>query len=166
LFVGMNLPDVDPLRPPVVLLGGVNLVRALGLAGIPAVVASWDPDEPGLRSRYCHGRVPLPRPDAGPGAVNALAVLGEKLAGAAGRRIPLMYGSDGALELILANRERLARHYLFCLPDSDVANALISKDRFGAFARHRGLPVPRSLSWAGRRTSRAGQKNCPAGVKK
>jgi D-aspartate ligase len=25
----------------------------------------------------------------------------------------------------------------------------VAKDRFGAFARHRGLPVPRSLTWAG-----------------
>jgi len=31
------------IRLPVVLLGGVNLVRTLGLAGIPAVVAMPDP---------------------------------------------------------------------------------------------------------------------------
>jgi D-aspartate ligase len=145
----MNLPPVEFGRPPVVLVGGVNLVRALGLAGIPAIVATWDPDEPALRSRHCSDRVMLPRPDGGPAAADALARLGEDLAGRAGRRIPLMYGSDGALELIQAHRERLARHFLFLLPDPDVAAALISKERFAAFARHRGLPAPRSLAWNG-----------------
>jgi predicted ATP-grasp superfamily ATP-dependent carboligase len=91
----------------------------------------------------------MPRPDAGLAAVDALANLGKTLAGQVGRRIPLMYGSDDALALILLNRERLQRHFLFLVPDADVGCALIAKDRFGAFARHRGLPVPRSLSWTG-----------------
>src|SRR5688572_25798144 len=98
----MNPPYVDSVRPPVVLVGGINLVRAVGLAGIPVIVASWDPDEPALRSKYCTRQVRLPRPDGGNATANAIAALGEELAGAAGRRIPLMYGSDGALELILA----------------------------------------------------------------
>ena len=46
----------DPRRPPVLLLGGVNLVRTLGLAGIPAIVASSDPHEPAFASRHCVGR--------------------------------------------------------------------------------------------------------------
>lgn len=145
----MNLPPVDSERPPVVLLGGVNLVRALGLAGIPVIVATWDPAEPALRSRHCRGRVMLPRPDPTGAAATALAEVGARLAGDAGRRIPLMYGSDAALELVHAHRERLARRFAFLLPDPEVAGALLSKDRFAAFARHRGLPVPRSLAWDG-----------------
>jgi predicted ATP-grasp superfamily ATP-dependent carboligase len=66
-----------------------------------------------------------------------------------GRRVPLMYGSDEALGLVQANRERLQRYFLFLVPEPDVGSALISKDRFAAFARHRGLPVPRSLTWDG-----------------
>ena len=48
-----NLPlnRFDPGRPPVVLLGGINLVRTLGLAGIPAIVASSDREEPAFASR-------------------------------------------------------------------------------------------------------------------
>src|SRR5690242_18024050 len=41
-----TLPEHVFDRIPVVLLGGVNLVRALGLAGIPAIVASPKEDEP------------------------------------------------------------------------------------------------------------------------
>lgn len=143
------LPRLEFDRPPVVLLGGVNLVRTLGLAGIDAIVATWNPEEPALASRYCRAHVPLPRPDGGRATVDVLAALGEHIAGALGRRIPLMYGSDDALTLIQSDRERLQRHFLFLAPDPEVASALIAKDRFGAFARHRGLPVPRSLTWSG-----------------
>ena len=35
----------SPERPPVVLLGGLNVLRALGRAGIPAIVAASCADE-------------------------------------------------------------------------------------------------------------------------
>jgi hypothetical protein len=38
--MGFDLRRFHPQRPPALLLGGVNLVRALGLGGIPAIVAS------------------------------------------------------------------------------------------------------------------------------
>lgn len=145
----MDLPTIDDRQPPVVLIGGVNLVRALGLAGIPVILATWDPEEPALHSRYCRARVMLPRPDAGGEAARRLLALGAELVARQGRRAPLLYGSDGALELLQAHREALARYFLFILPEPEVASALISKERFGAFAIHRGLPVPRSLAWEG-----------------
>ena len=149
----MTTPDLplarfDPARPPVVLMGGINLVRTLGLAGIDAVVATPDPDEPALRSRYCTARWLLP-PLASPGAIDSLAALGRKLSTRLGRRVPLMYGSDDALELIQAHEGRLRRYYVFLLSDPAVARALIAKDRFEAFARDRGLPAPPALSWDG-----------------
>ena len=136
-------------EPPVVLIGGLNLVRALGLGGLDAIVATWDPDEPALASRHCAGKVLLPRPGPDGATVEALMKLGAELSGRLGRRIPLMYGSDGALTLVQVHRERLQRYFRFLMPDADVTSALVAKDRFAAFARHRGLPVPRSLAWQG-----------------
>jgi predicted ATP-grasp superfamily ATP-dependent carboligase len=135
---------------PVVLVGGISLVRTLGLAGIPAIVATSNPDEPALASRYCVERCLVPRLDSGDPAAEALADLGSRLANQYRRRIPLMYGSDDALELIQAHRERLERYYLFLANDADVGTALIAKDRFQAFAANRRLPVPRSLRWNGK----------------
>ncbi|HET6265249.1 MAG TPA: hypothetical protein VFD95_10350 [Usitatibacter sp.] len=134
---------------PVVLLGGISLVRTLGMAGIPAIVATSNGDEPALSSRYCRTRYRIPRLDSGAPAADALVSLGGRLAAEHGRRVPLMYGSDDALELINAHRERLERYFLLLLNDHDVGGALIAKDRFQAFAASRGLPVPRSLAWAG-----------------
>lgn len=136
-------------RPPVVLLGGISLVRSLGLARIPAIVATSDPDEPGLASRYCAARVVLPSMKEPQAVVDHLVALGEELSAGLGRRVPLMYGSDDALELIYAHRERLQRYFLFLLSDRRVANSLIAKDRFQKLAEARGLPVPAALHWEG-----------------
>ncbi len=136
-------------RPPVVLLGGVNLVRAAGLAGIPAIVASANPEEPAFASRYCVARCHLPsfeRPDA---VAKALAELGHRLTSHLGRRVPLVYGGDAALEVIYSHRERLQRYFLFLVNEPRVAHALIAKDRFQKLAHARRLPVPAELHWEG-----------------
>lgn len=143
------LHRLDPARPPVVLLGGVNLVRTLGLAGISTLVASPNADEPAFASRYCDARVDLPSFEDRDAAVNALMTLGDRLAATCGRRVPLMYGSDDALELIHAHRHRLRRYFLFLVNDAEVAVSLVAKDRFNARALRRGLPVPRTLQWQG-----------------
>ena len=136
-------------RVPVLLLGGVNLVRSLGAAGIPAIVASHDMGEPAFGSRYCAGRCLLPPPDRGEAAIEAIVSIGDRLAAMYARRVPLMYGSDDYLELIHAHRERLERYFLLLLNDDEVARALLVKDLFQGFAEARGLPVPRSLAWDG-----------------
>jgi len=145
----IHLPAQRFDRTPALLLGGVNLVRALGLAGIPVVVASPEEDEPAFASRYCMARCvlqPLSRPDA---AVDAIVMIGEHVAMLHGRRIPLFYGSDDYLKLIYAHRERLERHFLVLLNTPRVAHALLTKDNFQDFARECGLPVPAPLSWDG-----------------
>ena len=139
---------LDPCQPPVLLLGGINLVRAVGLAGLQAVVATSDESEPALASRYCTARIALPPGDQHYARVEALVSAGRRLASTYGCRIPLVYGSDDALELIHANRERLERYFLFLMSDAEVCEALVAKDRFQAFALRRGLPVPRDLAWA------------------
>jgi D-aspartate ligase len=140
---------LDPKRMPVVLMGGINLVRTLGMAGIQAIVASPDQRDPVFGSRYCVGRCYLPPLEQAEAAVDALVALGDRLCHLYGRRVPLMYGSDDALELIYAHRERLQRHFLLQLNDPEIARALLTKDRFQALAEARGVPVPRSLSWEG-----------------
>lgn len=144
----LDLPLHRLPRVPVLLLGGVNLVRSLGLAGIPVIVASHEADEPAFASRYCVGRCVLPSLDQD-AAIDAIVTIGDRLTSRYGRRVPLMYGSDDYLKLIYAHRERLQRYFLLVLNDPEVADALLVKDAFQSFAERRGLPVPPSLSWEG-----------------
>ncbi len=146
--IRLPLDRLDPARLPVLLLGGINLARTLGLAGIPAVVASPDPDDAVFASRHCAGRCVIP-PLAHRDAVDALVAIGDRLCAHYGRRVPLMYGSDDALELVYAHRERLDRHFRVLACDTTTGIALLEKDRFQALAAARGLPVPRDLRWDG-----------------
>jgi D-aspartate ligase len=145
----LRLGRFDAHRPPVVLLGGISLVRTLGLARIPVIVATANAEEPALASRYCSARVVLPSMREPQAVVDRLVGLGEALSARLARRVPLMYGSDDALELIHAHRERLRRYFLFLLSERRVAHCLMAKDRFGKLAEARGLPVPASLRWEG-----------------
>jgi len=134
-------------RPPVLLLGGLDLLRPLGAAGIPAIVATDDAHDPALDSRYCRGRLRLPPPAQRAALAGTLLAAGERLRRALGRRVPLYYGTDDHLELISDAREALERVFLLLLNPPEVSRALLRKDLFAALASARGLPVPRALAW-------------------
>jgi len=134
-------------RPPVLLLAGPVLVRTLGIAGIPLIVASTDATASAFSSRYCGGRCVLASKDDPDALLCDLLEVGDRLSAQFGRRIPLMYGDDFFLEFIVTHRQPLAERFLFMLPDPHTADALIAKDRFQEFALERGLPVPRSVPW-------------------
>ena len=136
-----------PDQPPVVLLGGLNVARAIGLAGIPVIVASADDECPVFASRFCDSPVLLPPFEQEGAGIDKLLRLGERLTAALGRAVPLFYGDDDYLNLILKNRGRLAQYYRFIVNDPEVAEALLDKERFDSFTSARGLPVPRTLEW-------------------
>ena len=132
-------------RMPVVLLGGIDIVRALGLAGIPAIIASLERDTPAMASRYCAGTVALP-PAAGRDAVvETLARAGRWLALEYGAPVPLFYDNDDRLALVQDYRAALAPHFALLLNDPPLADALLDKARFQRLAEERALPVPRRI---------------------
>jgi predicted ATP-grasp superfamily ATP-dependent carboligase len=143
----LDLRRFSPDRPPVVVLGGLNLTRAAGVGGLPVIVASADQDSPVFASRFCSGTVHLPPLQQPAAAIESVLRLGERLSAALGKSVPLLYGDDNYLSLVLRNRGRLAQYYRFIVNDAEVAESLMDKERFDAFARARKLPVPRTLEW-------------------
>ena len=136
-----------PVETPVVLLGGLDIVRALGFARIPAIIASLERRTPAMASRYCTGTVALP-PGAGRDAVvDALVRAGRWLAAQYGAPVPLFYDNDDRLALVQHYRDALAHHFALLLNEPTLAEALLDKARFQALAESRGLPVPRRLAW-------------------
>jgi len=133
--------------PPVVLLGGINLVRALGLAGIPAIVASTESFTPAMASRYCLRRLVLPPLARRTAVVARLLRAGDELAREFGARPPLFYGDDDWLGLVQEFSRELSMGYRLLLNAPAVAHALHDKARFQALGESRGLPVPRRLDW-------------------
>jgi D-aspartate ligase len=144
----MDFRRLQRERPPVLLLGGLDLLRPLGFASIPAIVALQDPRDPAFASRYCTGRCVLP-PARNPEAVaETLLAVGDRLVNALGCRVPLMYGNDDHLQLVHRYRDEFARYFLLLLNEPDVTRGLIEKDLFEPLARERGIPIPRTYAWA------------------
>ncbi len=146
-FLKVDLGRLSAHRPPAMLLGGINLVRAFGIARIPVIVASSERFTPAMVSRYCIGRCALPPAAQREALVERLLSAGEILTGALCTRIPLIYGDDDQLALVHEFREVLSPYYALVLSDPALSRALNSKPLFQALAESRGLPVPRRLAW-------------------
>jgi predicted ATP-grasp superfamily ATP-dependent carboligase len=128
---------------PVILLGGLNLVRALGEAGIPVVIASSERRTPAMASRYCAGTIELPPFTEREAVVNALVRAGREFAA----RPPLFYDNDDRLALVQDYRAALSPHFALLLNEPELGDALLDKARFQSLAERHGLPVPRRIDW-------------------
>ena len=129
---------------PVILLGGLNIVRALGHAGVPVIVATQDPHAPSTTSRYCAGVIELPPLADRDAVVEALV----RAARPYGAQLPLFYDNDDRLALVQDCRAALAPHFALLLNEPALADALLEKSRFQALAERTGLPVPRRIEWS------------------
>jgi predicted ATP-grasp superfamily ATP-dependent carboligase len=115
--MGFDLHRFDPQHPPALLLGGLNLVRALGLGGIPVIVASPEPDWPAQTSRFAQGNLLLPPLAQREAVLETLTGAGKRFADALGRKVPLFYGDDEYLSLVQRSRAALAPFYSVILND-------------------------------------------------
>lgn len=135
------------MKPPVLLLGGLNVVRALGLARVPVIVASPERAPHAAASRYCAGRCALPPLARREAVAEALARAGKRLSEELGARLPLFYSNDEYLDLVRDFHAELSPYFLLALNDPALARALADKSLFQALGEAHGLPVPRRLSW-------------------
>lgn len=120
---------------PAVVVGDMDLVRAVGLAGMRPTLAA-PPDEPGRFSRFVSGWIDSTRPDL----VDALAAHADE-----SPEPPLLFlQTDRALQLVSDARARLLPGYRVRLPDAEMLGEVLDKSRFGALAGELGLRVPAS----------------------
>lgn len=132
---------------PVVLLGGLNVVRALGLARIPVIIASSERATPSMASRYCAGTLELPPIAEREACVEALVRAGRRLAAQHGAPLPLFYDNDDRLALVQDRRDALSPHFALLLNPRALGEALLDKALFQTLAERHGLPLPRRLDW-------------------
>ena len=124
-----------------VTMGDLNLVRAVGRAGLTAMVITGNPRT--ARSRYCSVARTLTSPitDVEQSA-RELCELGRSLRGTP----TLYYSNDAQLLMVSRFRRQLDPYYRFLLPDDSLINDLVDKERFQQLAKRLDLPVPRALS--------------------
>jgi D-aspartate ligase len=125
-------------KPLACVMGGMDLVRPLGLFGVRAAVVTR-PGSPALYSRFtqralCRDGFCEHDDDL----VEALEWLG-----AAQPQPPvLFFEEDAQLLLVSRHRDRLARTFRFAIADRELVEDLVDKSRFHALAERLGLPVP------------------------
>ena len=123
---------------PACVLGDIDLVRALGLSGIPSTVVA-PPGAPARCSRHTRGTLPWAdaweRPEE---VVETLLRFSE----AAPEPPVLFYQDDPALLLVSRHRDRLRHAFRFVIPEAELVEQLVDKSRFQALATRLRLPVP------------------------
>src|SRR5256885_1775453 len=125
-------------RPCACVLGSMDLVRPLGLAGIRCVVAARAGAPPRF-SRFTAARLEWTDPWRHPDVLARTL-----LAFAAAQAAPpvLFYEEDGDLLFISRWRDALARAFHFVVPDATLVEDLVDKERFQQVAGVLNLPVP------------------------
>ncbi len=126
--------------PIAVVLGDIDMLRPLVLAGIPAAVCAGPRALPRY-SRYARTKIPWRDPWIEPDAlVDELMRFGAEQK----EKPILFYESDADLLMISRHRDRLAESYRFVIPDPEIVEILVDKLRFQDLARSLKLPVPAS----------------------
>jgi D-aspartate ligase len=131
-------------RPIACVLGEIDLVRALALAGIRSAVVA----RPSYPSRYSRAAVPAfewidPWKDP--------TALVERLLefGRAQPQPPVFYyDGDADLLLLSRHRARLEQAFRFVVADAELVETLVDKARFQALAEELELPVPAALRFS------------------
>ncbi len=128
-------PKAGPLA---CVLGDMDLVRPLGLAGIRCAVVG-PPGGATAHSRFTERLIPWE------GGNEDVLVDRLLLFGAAQAEKPVLYmEEDAQLLMVSRHRDRLSAVFRIALAEADLVETLVDKGRFQALAERLDLPVPRT----------------------
>lgn len=134
--------SIRDARNVAVVIGDVNLFRAVVASGLIPYVLSRKPRDVLRHSRHYRGGASVADPVTDP--ARFIADLCE--AGARFTHRPLLFTTnDGILLLISRHREMLQKWFLFSMPPHEMVESLVDKSGFALLARERGLPVPETV---------------------
>jgi predicted ATP-grasp superfamily ATP-dependent carboligase len=132
---------IEVQNPLACVAGDIDLLRPLGLAGIPCAVLA----RPGSMPRFSRHTIyalkwhdPWRYPEK---VVETLIKFGS----AQKEKPVLFYEFDSYLRIISRFRDQLAEVFRFVIPDAELVEDMTDKYRFQLLARRASLPVPRSM---------------------
>jgi D-aspartate ligase len=117
------------------------VVRALGAAGVPVVVAHYDERDIAHTSRYATADLRTPNPE------HEDSLFLKALLGASGRfgGSVLIPASDESLVALSRHKRELSRHYTVGCSDWNVTEGFIDKAKTYALAESLGVLAPRTI---------------------
>ncbi len=137
---------MDTSRPALVIdgnsRGDIGVIRSLGLGGVKVRLLATNSTSPSTASRYVSAVHPFP----GLGESDETCLTAIKLAVKEIGQRPVMFATgDRALSLMSRQRAALAELVDHDLPDSQLIDDCMDKDRFAPVAQKLGLPVPQTF---------------------
>lgn len=127
-------------RPLACVLGDTDIMRPLGLAGIPCAVVAARRSSASY-SRYAKHRIDWVEPSEEPERlVEVLVAFAQRQE----ERPVLVYQGDGNALVVSRYRDALAPYFRFVIPSAELVENSIDKSRFLLLADRLGLPVPPS----------------------
>src|SRR4051794_32830610 len=118
------------MNPLACIMGDMDLVRPLGLAGIPCAVVARTGDPPRF-SRFTRAALDWMDPW---GQVEELVQALLRFGSAQPEPPVLFYQEDGHLLLVSRHRDRLKEVFRFVIPDLNLVEDLVDKSRFQVLA--------------------------------
>ncbi len=132
---------VGATTPYACLVGEIDMLRALALAGAPCALVAARGDFARF-SRAADVRIDLPDHWEAPELVDRLIRWGESQP----VRPALFYDGDWDLLMVSQHRDPLRRAFRFIVPNHELVLDLVDKARFAQLALQHQLPMPRSAS--------------------
>jgi D-aspartate ligase len=135
--------DGDQSVPPVVVIGldsitGLQTARILADKAVPVVGVVADRRHWGARTNSCVEILECEL--SGDGLISALQRLGDRI----GRTSVLMPCTDGSVDTLSRERDKLKEHFVLPLAPHEVVHLLMDKVSFARHAATAALPVPRT----------------------
>jgi predicted ATP-grasp superfamily ATP-dependent carboligase len=127
-------------RPIACVIGTVELVRPLGIAGIPCALVAQK-NSRWRYSRYIGAIVERADPLNQPQKLVSNLI---RFANSQPVKPVLFYEHDADLLMVSRFRDALGEAFRFVLPDAELVESLVDKGRFQELANRLGLPVPGS----------------------
>lgn len=132
-------PERNARGPLACVIGDMDLVRPLGLAGIRCAVAG-DRGSPAMYSRFTRAVVEWTDSWGSHALLERLMTFGASQL----KRPVLYYQGDRDLLLVSRHREQLREVFRLVIPDAELIEDLVDKARFQVLAERLTLPVPAS----------------------
>lgn len=128
---------------PACIMGGIDLLRPLAMAGIPCAVAA-ESGVPSLYSRFTLASRIWDAAGVTEPQLDTLSDFGRSL----GDRPVLFFERDEQILFVSRHRERLAQAFRFVAADAPLVEDLLDKGRFADLAQTHGLPVPPAVRFS------------------
>jgi predicted ATP-grasp superfamily ATP-dependent carboligase len=122
---------------------GLALARSLGRQGVGVHGVYVHNDEVGRQSRYCNA---VRFPSLRDGEEAFIRKLTDELGDSENKPV-LFSESDLYIMFMSHNRERLQKYFRFLLPDQELLETLVRKERTSLFVAGKGFSIPETYFW-------------------